>query len=346
MLYRRQTLRELGLPRFGYAAWIIVNALWVYGRAARRMMYRTRAAFIARSKVNTLLVKRHAEVDAVILITANSGYSGSLASRRPRLVIYTDYGNLISKRLEDRGFALDERMTYPLWNELERRTLCMQDRVFVMGKHVKPALEAAYGVMPGKVAAIGAGPGLDADIERDRGVKDPSNRSILFVGKLAKVKGLEVLLQAFAKVRALYPDAVLHVVTGNPVDALGVVFHGKLSERELKELFYACNIFTMPAFKEPLGLVFLEAMWSKCACIGTRTGSMPELIREGETGCLVEPGDSSALANCLVELLADPDKTRSMGERGYTAAKAYWHWDAVVERMLEEIPSRSPAGAG
>jgi glycosyltransferase involved in cell wall biosynthesis len=175
------------------------------------------------------------------------------------------------------------------------------------------------------------------DIERDRGMKDPSNRSILFVGKLAKVKGLEVLLQAFARVRAAYPDAVLHVVTGNPVAAPGVVFHGKLSERELKDLFYACNVFTMPAFKEPLGLVFLEAMWSKCACIGTYTGSMPEMIRDGETGYLVEPGDSAALADRLLVLLADPLKTRSMGEGGYAAARAYWHWDAVVGRMLGEM---------
>jgi glycosyltransferase involved in cell wall biosynthesis len=325
------------LLRLGYAAWIIASALWVYGGAARVMMQRTRAAFIARSKVNTRLVNQHAEADTVILIAANSGYSGSLASRRPRLAIYTDYGNLISKTLEDRGFALDERRTYAVWNELERRTLCMQDRVFVMGKHVKPALEAAYGVAPAKVTAVGAGPGLDVDIERDRGMKDPSNRSILFVGKLAKVKGLEVLLQAFARVRAAYPDAVLHVVTGNPVAAPGVVFHGKLSERELKDLFYACNVFTMPAFKEPLGLVFLEAMWSKCACIGTRTGSMPEIIRDGETGYLVEPGDSAALADRLLGLLADPLKTRSMGEDGYAAARAYWHWDAVVGRMLGEI---------
>ena len=340
VLYRRQTLRELGLLRYGHAAWMILSALWVYGRAARVMMQRTRAAFVARSKVNTLLVNQHAEADAVILITANSGYLPSLASRRPQLVIYTDYGNLMSKSLQDRGFALDECKTYPTWNALERRTLCTQDRVFVMGKHVKPALEAAYGVAPEKVTAVGAGPGIDVDIERDRASKDPSNRSILFVGKLAKVKGLEVLLQAFAQVRVAYPDAILHVVTGGSVAAApGVVVHGKLSERELRELFYVCNVFAMPAFKEPLGLVFLEAMWSKCACVGTNIGSMPEMIRNGETGWIVEPGDSAGLADRLIALLRDPDKTRSMGERGYAVSKAYWHWDAVVERMLGEIRS-------
>ncbi len=341
VLYRRQTLRELGLRRYAGALWMIFSALLVYGRAARVMMQRTRAAYVVRSKVNTLLVNRHLQADAVILITANSGYLPSIASRRPQLVIYTDYGNLISKTLQDRGFALDERKTYPLWNVLERRALSMQDRVFVMGKHVKPALEAAYDIAPTKVTVVGAGPGLDVDIERDRGIKDPSNRAILFVGKLAKVKGIEVLLNAFGQVRAAYPDAVMHVVSGNAVAAPGVVFHGKLSERELKELFYSCNVFTMPAFKEPLGLVFLEAMWSKCACIGTATGSMPELIEDGVTGYLVEPGDSAGLANCLMALLRDPDKTRSMGERGYAAAKQYWNWDAVVGRMLSKLPEKA-----
>ena len=228
VVYRRQTLRELGLLRYAYALWMIASAHWVYRRAARVMMERTRAAFVARSRVNTILVNQHPQADAVILITANSGYASSIASRRPQLIVYTDYGNLLSKALPDRGFELEERKTYPLWNQLERQALLIQDRVFVMGQHVKPAMEAAYGIPPEKIAVVGAGPGLDVDIERDRGIKDPSNRTILFVGKLAAVKGLDVLLQAFAIVRDAYPDAILHVVTGNPVAAPGVVFHGKL----------------------------------------------------------------------------------------------------------------------
>jgi glycosyltransferase involved in cell wall biosynthesis len=252
VIYRRQTLRELGLPRYWYALRMISSAFWVYRGAALVLRERTRAAFDARSRVNTILVNRH----------------------------------------------------------------------------------AAYGIAAEKIAVVGAGPGLDVDIERDGGNKDPSGRTILFVGKLAAVKGLAVLLQAFALVRASYPDAVLYVVTGKPVAAPGVVFHGKLAERELKELFYRSNVFAMPAFKEPLGLVFLEAMWSKCACVGTTTGSMPEIIEEGAAGSLVAPGDPRALAEALMGLLADPAATRAMGERGYAAATQYWNWDAVVERML------------
>ena len=338
VIYRRQTLRELGVWRYAYALRMIVSAYWVYRGAARLLMDRTHAAFLAKSRVNTLLVKRHPQVDAVILFTSNSGYEPPLRSGRPQLLMYTDYGNLLSKALAPRGFTLAESKIYPLWNSLERRALLMQDRVLVMGKLVKPALEAAYGLQPEKVRAVGAGPGLDADIERDGGTKDPLNRTILFVGKLAPVKGLGILLQAFAQVRRTYPDATLHVVTPGAVAAPGVVAHSRLQEDELKKLFYTCSIFAMPAFKEPLGLVFVEAMWSKCACVGTATGSMPELIEDGVTGFLVEPGDPAALADRLKTLLADPEKTRAMGERGYAVAHRYWNWDAVVERMFSETP--------
>jgi glycosyltransferase involved in cell wall biosynthesis len=334
-----QTLRELGARRHWWRLRLVVSAIWLYGRLARLLLNRTRAAYRARSRVNSLLIRKHADCDAVVLLTANSGYLGPLPARRPLLTVYTDYGNLLSKALPDRGLPLEERQVHPEWNELEREALLAHDRVFVMGKHVKPALELAYRLPPDKVIAVGAGPGLDLDIVRDAGEKDPGNRSILFVGKRARVKGLDVLLAAFAELRKDHPDATLHVVTNDPVEAAGVAHHGPASEAELKSLFYRCNIFCMPAFKEPLGLVYLEAMWSKCACIGTRNGSLPEMVEDGISGCLVEPGDVAGLAGRLRGLLADPERTRIMGERAYERIREYWRWDGVAQRMLSEMPA-------
>ena len=131
------------------------------------------------------------------------------------------------------------------------------------------------------------------------------------------------------------------MVTGEPISAPGVVSHAALNAAQLKELFYTCSVFTMPAFKEPLGLVYLEAMWSKTACVGTNTGSMPELIQDGESGYLVEPGDAAALAQRLIALLENPARTQQMVERAYAAAKNYWHWDLVVRRMLSVLAVES-----
>ncbi|MEP7311785.1 MAG: glycosyltransferase family 4 protein [Pseudomonadota bacterium] len=332
-----QSLRELGLLRYPYGLWMKASARLIYGRDANLLLERTYAAYVSRSRVSKALVDRHPDVDVVLLINANSSNYRGRRPSRPRFALYTDYMNLLSKGLPDYGFQLDERKTYPRWNSLEREALAEQDHIFVMGSHVKPALELSYGVDPDKITVVGSGPGLDLDIVRDGQVKNTASRRILFVGKLAEVKGLDVLLRAFPRVREIFPDAVLDVVTGKPVSGPGVVFHGNIDLSQLGNLFYSANVFAMPAYKEPLGLVFLEAMLSKAACIGTTTGSMPEIIREGETGYLVQPGDHIALAERICDMLREPVRTQRMAELGYASAKAYWHWDGVVQRMLARL---------
>jgi glycosyltransferase involved in cell wall biosynthesis len=337
VIYGRSSLRELGLLRYWYGLRMMASALVMYRSDAFRLVDRTAIAHEARSRASQALVSRYPDIDLVLQIAANSVARPYRRPPRTRFAVYTDYMNLLSKALPDHGFALEERKVHPSWNVLERQTLLAQDHVFVMGGHVKPAIEAAYRLPRERITAVGAGPGLDLDIERDGRSKDFANQSILFVGKQPEKKGLRVLLKAFAQVRARFPDAVLHVVTGKQVSAPGVVHHGKVDESRLKNLFYTSSIFTMPAFKEPLGLVYLEAMWSKTACVGTDTGSMPELIQDGVSGYLVEPGDDAALAQRLIALLENPDRTRKMAENGYAAARRYWHWDLVAQRILNTL---------
>jgi glycosyltransferase involved in cell wall biosynthesis len=338
VVYVRQSLRELGYRRYWHLMRMTLDALLQYGGSARAMMERTRSAFIARSRACKAIVDRHPDTDVVLLIAANyNNYWGDNRPSAKQFVIYTDHMNLISKALPDHGFALEERRTAPQWNELEGEILRAQDHVFVMGSHVKTAITSAYGISEARISAVGAGPGLDLDIERDGGLRDYTSRRILFVGKLAEKKGLGVLIKALPRVRAVFPDTELHTVAGRHASGPGIVLHEQLPATELKELFYRSTIFAMPAFKEPLGLVFLEAMWSKLACISTTTGPMPELIMDGDNGYLVERGDHEALADRIIALLSDPERTRRMGERGYERAKEYWHWDLVAQRMLRVL---------
>jgi glycosyltransferase involved in cell wall biosynthesis len=64
---------------------------------------------------------------------------------------------------------------------------------------------------------------------------------------------------------------------------------------------------------------------------------MPELIQDGESGYLVEPGNDATLAQRLIALLEDPDRTKQMAESGYAAARRYWQWDLAVQRMLSVL---------
>jgi glycosyltransferase involved in cell wall biosynthesis len=338
----RNSLSRLGWRSHWLRLTVIGSALFHYRRRARLMLERTPAAFAARSRACKAIVDAHPQTNVVMLLAANfDNYWGTPRPPGKQFVIYTDYMNLLSKGLPEHGHVLDERNTLAHWNELERRILHAQDHVFVMGKHVRPAMAMAYGIAENKLTVAGAGPGLDVDIERDGIQKNRNARRILFVGKLPEKKGLGVLMAAFATVRAVYPDAELHVVTGSQVAGPGIVFHGKTSDAALKALFYSANVFCMPAYKEPLGLVYIEAMLAKCACIGTFTGSMPELIEDGVTGGLVEPGDHAALAQQMISMFSEPDRTRNMGEAGYLRAREYWNWDAVVQRMLPLLTASS-----
>jgi starch synthase len=81
---------------------------------------------------------------------------------------------------------------------------------------------------------------------------------------------------------------------------------------------------------EPLGIVNLEAMACGTPVVGSRTGGIPEVVADGETGLLVPPGDDEQLAAALNALLADPDRARAMGQAGRKRAVAEFGWPAIA----------------
>jgi glycosyltransferase involved in cell wall biosynthesis len=204
-----------------------------------------------------------------------------------------------------------------------------------------------YGVDPDKVAVVGAGANLDVDAERDGIDKDFSQQNILFVGLEPERKGLPILEQAFARVRERFPNARLHVAGVSGAGSPGVVYHGVVRGEPLKKLFYDAQVFALPSYREPFGIVFLEAMRAKTACIGTNLAAMPEIIEDGKTGCIVEPGNADMLAAKLIDLFDDPQRLKAMAENGYRAAQQRFGWDRaasiVTGCLLEGAPVESRA---
>jgi glycosyltransferase involved in cell wall biosynthesis len=109
-----------------------------------------------------------------------------------------------------------------------------------------------------------------------------------------------------------------------------------LKGEPLKELFYDSQIFAMPSLREPFGIVFLEAMWSKAVCIGTSIEAIPEIIKDGETGYIVDPNDDGALAERISALFSHPEDLKDKAERGYAVAKSEWRWDLTAKKILDK----------
>jgi glycosyltransferase involved in cell wall biosynthesis len=158
-----------------------------------------------------------------------------------------------------------------------------------------------------------------------------------------------VLLEAFRILRRRIPRARL-LVAGAPAPRRvpeRATFLGPVDPVELPALFSQATVFALPTLQEPFGLAFLDAMACGLPCVGTRIEAVPEIVREGETGLLVPPGDPTALAAALQRLLADPARARAMGARGRARVFAGGLWNHVavrLERALDEaLASRGRA---
>ena len=113
---------------------------------------------------------------------------------------------------------------------------------------------------------------------------------------------------------------------------------GQVSDRsKLDQLFTESAVFAMPSFCEPFGLAIIEAMSHGLPVIGSTVDAMHEIIREGETGYLVEPGNAEELAGRLIELLSSSELCRVMGEAGRARVKTSFLWSQVVDRIEQDL---------
>lgn len=110
-----------------------------------------------------------------------------------------------------------------------------------------------------------------------------------------------------------------------------VIFLGYRSD--VAELLAASDIFVLPSRYEGAPLAVIEAMRAGIPVIATRTGAVPEYVIDGETGLIVEPGDSNALANAIEYMLNHPEKWHEMGERGRERFKNNFTIDKTVEQL-------------
>jgi glycosyltransferase involved in cell wall biosynthesis len=253
-------------------------------------------------------------------------------------VVYTDNIHTLSARYFPAWAPLSAR-DRKRRIQLERMTCRGAKRVFAKSEFVRSAIVAEYECDPDRVIKVGVGanslvPSLD-------GVNYDS-AAALFVGIDFKRKGGDTLLDAWSSVRARLPNAQLWVVgpRRQPRNAQqpGIRWFGFVSDRSvLTDLYLTATAFVLPSLFEPYGLSFFEAMGHGLPCIGADRGAIREAIRNGENGLLIPPAEPEALADALVSLLGDPDRTAAMGRRAHAEVLAEHTWGRVVDRMAPHI---------
>ncbi|PYI38421.1 glycogen synthase [Arthrobacter psychrolactophilus] len=232
-------------------------------------------------------------------------------------------------------------------------------------------------VDPEKVKVIHNG--IDVDTwqrdENDDAVRalgiDPDRPSVVWVGRVTRQKGVPYLLKAAA---ALPPEVQLVLCAGAAdTPALGaevnalieglkaqrdgvIVIERMLPRAELIQVLSHATVFACPSIYEPLGIVNLEAMACGAAVVASATGGIPEVVAHGETGLLVpleqvSDGTGTPLdpdkfvadfAAAMIEVVNDPTRARSMGEKGRQRATDHFSWESIVEQTLEVYKSVLP----
>ncbi len=173
---------------------------------------------------------------------------------------------------------------------------------------------------------------------------------ILFVGTVVPGKGLHLLLQSFSHLVSTVPQAHLHVAGRLDDPRYLKYLHRLLNERQLndkvaflgpleasgmQEEYSQCALLVLPSLVETAPLAVIEAMAAARPVVATRVGGVPDLIENGVTGLLVQPGDISGLSECMGRLLRDSNLRTRIGDRSREVARARFRRDTVVARYRQ-----------
>ena len=192
--------------------------------------------------------------------------------------------------------------------------------------------------------------GLDtAEVRARYGIDD--RRWLLSVARLVPYKGLDTGLGVLAQLARSHPDVGYLIVGSGP--QLGelrsvarrlalderVKFLTDVSDRDLPALYNCAEIYlglTRATLLdvEGFGISLVEASACGLPVVAARTGGIPDAVREGETGLLVDPTGPEPAATAVARLLDDRTLARRLGDAGRLAVESYYNWDRVTSEMI------------
>jgi D-inositol-3-phosphate glycosyltransferase len=249
------------------------------------------------------------------------------------------------------------------------------DRIIAASDVERAELVSQHGARFARVAVVPCGvdtdlfrPGCAADARRALALD--AAPILLYVGRIAPIKGLEMLLEAVGRLRARGRAVRLLVIGGDADDAVDghqayvrgltcrlnlcddVSFLGPQPQAALRAFYVAADVTVMPSYYESFGMVALEAMACGSPVIASRVGGLATTVRDGFTGFLVPEGDAAALAERIDAVLGDPGRRARLGAEGVRwAARHRWSRvaravSAVYAALRPRAPtSTSPAAA-
>jgi glycosyltransferase involved in cell wall biosynthesis len=281
--------------------------------------------------------------------TAKAGAVGRLAAllagdARPPIVVHTFHGHVLRgyfDPLRTAGFRL-----------LERWLATKSTALVAVSPQVRDDL-VSLGVAPReRFVVVRVGIELEQRVAAERDGRGESRRvlgigpdrfAVGWIGRMTGVKRTDDVLRAFRRLRDRGVDACLCMIGDGPdrpaverrAHELGLMrdtfFLGY--QEEVAPFYAAFDAMILPSINEGTPVSAIEALAAGRPVVATRVGGVPDVIREGEDGFLVEPGDVDALAERLARLAADPELRERLGAAGRARVIPRYS----VERLVDDI---------
>lgn len=312
---------------------------------------------------NHTLVNDGGAIEADVYEAHNaSGYAflKSLRKRKPKApFVQTVHGVLADEYIQTvaaGSLTPRERLASLLmWrlSRLEGESARNASLVVTVSNHSARRAAELYNVDKAKIRVVPNG----VDAERFKPTKSADsfkqrlglgNRQVvLFVGRLIPRKGLQYLVEAAKPIIKERSNTLFVILGDGPLRSkltaqlmrVGIsenfLFLGDVKENPLPSFYNCADVFAFPSVQEGQGIALLEAQASAKPVVAFDVGGVSEAVREGESGLLVERGNSDVLAEAILRLLSDSSLRQRMGSVGREFVMANYTWDICAEKMLE-----------
>ncbi len=246
---------------------------------------------------------------------------------------------------------------HPSFRSITRFSILQSDGLTAVSHYLKVETEENFEVSGAAIRVI---PNF-VDTGRYRRDPAPRNRArlaeggekiLMHISNYRAVKRVEDVIDVFARVSERLPSRMIMVGDGpdrplarRRAEELGVTdrvsFLGQ--HTSVEELLSLADLFLLPSEMESFGLAALEAMACGTPVLASRVGGLPELVAEGESGLLYDPGDVDGMATGATDILSSPERWRRMSERGRRIAETRFSASTVVgmyEDFYREVLGR------
>ncbi|GBC84981.1 GDP-mannose-dependent alpha-(1-6)-phosphatidylinositol monomannoside mannosyltransferase [bacterium HR11] len=237
------------------------------------------------------------------------------------------------------------RRALPLFGPVWRRA----DRIIAISKAVREWLVQGFGLPPEKVQVVYYGIELERWVSPAQDLRSAwglEGRLLIgSVGRLEPVKGHDLLIRAMPAVVREFPQTTLLIAGHDPwsygrvlerlVIQLGMDRHVRFLgfQSDIPSFLHSIDVFALASRSEGFGQVIIEAMAAGKPVVASKIAPLTEIIRHGETGLLVKPGDPNEFAEGVAWILKNPDQARQMGKRGQEVVAS----DFSAEKMANKI---------